>query len=144
MSEALPDLTITVARAVDAAFARLPRQLGNASAWARLILAGTRNSQGCAVCDSAVATELHHFAGKLNSDLTVPACLSCHDRLSERQNGWDPRWQRPGNPAGLKQTLLLRGLSDLCEERARFHGLAYHELAKRLGASYAILARGTV
>jgi hypothetical protein len=38
----------------------------------------------------------------------------------------------------------LRGFSDLCEERSRYRGSAYHELGKRLRAAYAVQGRETI
>lgn len=143
MSETPPDPTVAVGRAVEAVRAGVPRQIGSASAWIGWLKAGAPGAEGCVVCDSETETEAHHLAGKFNSDLTVPVDERCHARLSERQNGWDPRWQREGNPAELKATFLLRGLSDLCEERARFEGYAFHEMGKRLRAQYSVAARAT-
>lgn len=142
MTEALPDPTVTVGRAVEVVRMAATRQIGGASAWVEWVRAGAPGFDGCVVCDSRIERQAHHIAGKFNSDLTVPVCERCHGRLSERQNGWDPRWQREGNSPELKATLLLRGLSDLCEERARFEGYAFHEMGKRLRAQYAAAARG--
>jgi hypothetical protein len=144
MSEALPDLTANLARSVETTRERIASEMGLASAWVQWVRAGAPNANGCVVCGTEGECEMHHVAGKFNSDLTVPACLICHGKLSERQNGWDPRWQKEGNPSALKESLLLRGLSDLCEERARFRGSAYHEVGKRLRAIYATAARETV
>jgi hypothetical protein len=144
MSESLPDLTANLARGVETTRTRFVSQMGLASAWVQWVRAGAPNSNGCVVCGSEAKCELHHVAGEFNSELTVPACLTCHGKLSERQYGWDPRWQREGNPPALKESLLLRGLSDLCEERARFRGSAYHEVGKRLRAIYATAARATI
>ena len=103
------------------------------------------DSNQCAICERKDGPfEEHHIAGKLNLDLTVTACLPCHGRLSERQNGWDPRWQVEGNPPKVKETLVLLGLIALCEERARHFSPAYHEFAKRLRAVYANRARETI
>jgi hypothetical protein len=143
MTGPLPDLTGTVGRAVDSVHQAVPRQVGATSAWVEWVKSGAPGAVGCVVCDSRVETEAHHIAGKFNSDLTVPVCGRCHARLSERQNGWDPRWRREDNSPELKQSLLLRGLSDLCEERARFYGYAFHETGKRLRAQYAVAARAT-
>ena len=129
-------------RAADSARDDFQDRLNEATAWVEWIRAGAPNSKGCVVCGSEAKTELHHVAGKNNSDLVVPVCRPCHERLSERQNGWDPRWVRPDNAPELRDSLLLRGLSDLCEEKGRFDS-AYHVLAKRLRAAYAKIARGS-
>jgi hypothetical protein len=138
-------LTTAFARAVDETRSRLEEGADEASAWVERVQAGALDSDQCAICERADGPfEQHHVAGRLNSGLIVTACLRCHARLSERQNGWDPRWQGANNAPELKETFLLRGLSDLCEERARHFGSAYHELGKRLRAIYAKRARETV
>jgi hypothetical protein len=144
MSEVLPDLTANLARAVETTRERIAIEMGLASAWVQWVRAGAPNPNGCIVCGSVAKCEFHHVAGKFNSELTIPVCVSCHLKLSERQNGWDPRWQLETNAPALKESLLLRGLSDLCEERARFRGSAYHEVGKRLRANYAAAARSTI
>ncbi len=145
MSSANPFLVVPIARAIDEARDRLEHGLGEAAAWVERVQAGAVESDRCAICERADGPfEKHHVAGRLNSALTICACLRCHSRLSERQNGWDPHWQVEGNAPAVKDALLLRGLSDLCEERARHFGPAYHELAKRLRATYAKRAREAV
>ncbi|EQD49668.1 hypothetical protein B2A_07586, partial [mine drainage metagenome] len=110
MTAASPSL---LGRATDAAREDFQERLNEATAWVEWIRAGAPNANGCAVCASVVPTELHHVAGKHNSDLVVPVCERCHKKLSERQNGWDFRWVEPNNPPRLKEALLFRGLSDL-------------------------------
>lgn len=127
-------------RAVDAARDDFQDRLNEASAWVEWIRAGAPNSKGCVVCASLVPTELHHVAGRLNSDLVTPVCERCHKKLSERQNGWDFRWVEPNNPPELKEALLLRGLSDLCEEKGRSDSV-YHLLGKRLRAQSSMVGR---
>lgn len=137
--------TTAFARAVEETRSRLEDGVDEASAWVERVRAAALDSDQCAICERADGSfEEHHVAGRLNSDLTVAACLRCHARLSERQNGWDPRWQLTDKLPELGETFLLRGLGDLCEERARHFGAAYHELAKRLRATYAKRARETV
>lgn len=141
MSDALPPKL--TASATEAARLDFEDRLGEASAWVEWLQAGAPGATGCVVCASAGATDSHHVAGRLASDLTIPVCVPCHRRLTERQNGWDPRWLSEGRSPELDRSLLVRGLSDLCEERGRFDG-AYHALAKRLRGQYARLARVTV
>jgi cytochrome c553 len=142
MSTTALSLTVSIARAVEEARERLEDGLDEATAWVEQVWTGALESDQCAICERKDGPfEEHHIAGKLNSDLTLTACLRCHSRLSERQSGWDPRWQRAANLPSLKETFLIRGLVDLCEERARHLGTAYHELAKRLRATYAKRAR---
>ncbi|MGA7923296.1 MAG: hypothetical protein WCA77_04900 [Thermoplasmata archaeon] len=128
-------------RATDAARDDFQDRLNEATAWVEWIRAGAPGAKDCVVCSSEEKTELHHVAGKLNSDLVVPVCGRCHKKLSERQNGWDYRWVEPDNPPKLKEALLLRGLSDLCEERGR-SDTAYHLLGKRLRALSSMVGRG--
>ena len=143
MSAAFPS-TIALARAVEETRSRFEDGVDEASAWVERVQTGALDSEQCAVCEREDGPfEEHHVAGRRNSELSVTVCLRCHARLSERQNGWDPRWQAEGNSSEFKEGFLLRGLSDLCEERARHFGPAYHELAKRLRAIYAKRARET-
>lgn len=138
-------LTAPLARAADLALAEAGDECDQASAWVELVRSGSLDASRCAICERTDGPfERHHVAGRLNSDRTVLACRPCHARLSERQNGWDPRWQVEGNSTRLKETFVLRGLSDLCEERARHFGTEYHRLAKRLRAVYAKAAREAV
>lgn len=136
------DIPSLVGRSTEAARTEFEKGLNEATAWAEWVRAGAPNPNGCIICGSSGPLELHHVAGKNNSDTVVPVCRPCHERLSERQNGWDPRWTRADNPPSLKESLFLRGLSDLCEEKGRF-GSAYHDLGKRLRAVYAKVAKGT-
>jgi hypothetical protein len=139
-------LTAPLSRASQAALEEAEEEADHASAWVELVRGGVLVPGRCEICERKDGPfEEHHVAGKLNSDLTIHACQDrCHPRLSERQNGWDPRWQSPDNSPELKETLLLRGLSDLCEERARHFGPEYHRLGKRLRAVYALRARKTI
>ena len=136
---------VALSHAINEARSRLEDGIDEASAWVERVQTGSLDSEQCAVCEREDGPfEEHHVAGRRNSDLSVPVCIRCHARLSERQNGWDPRWQCEDKPPGLRETFLLRGLGDLCEERARHSRAAFHELAKRLRAIYAKRARETV
>lgn len=137
------DLLPVLGRATEAARDDFQDHLSEATAWVEWIRAGAPESDGCVVCGSLGETELHHVAGKHNSDLVVPVCLRCHGKLTRRQARWDPRWERVDNPPALKDSLVLRGLVDLSEERGRFDH-AFHALAARLADRYALVARGTV
>ena len=130
-----------IGRATEAARETFLDRLNEAAAWVDWVQSGAPGASGCVVCSSVGKTEAHHIAGKNNAETVIPVCRPCHERLSERQNGWDPRWIRADNPPELRESLFLRGLSDLCEERGRF-GSAYHDLGKRLRAAYAKKARG--
>ena len=129
-------------RAADAARDDFQDGLNEASAWVEWVRAGAPNSKGCVVCGPTDHLELHHVAGKFNSDLSVPVCERCHKKLSERQNGWDFRWVEPNNPPELKEAFVLRGLSDLCEEKGRSDS-TYHLLGKRLRAQSSMVGRGS-
>jgi hypothetical protein len=129
-------------RATDAARDAFEGRLNEAAAWVEWVQAGAPNANGCIVCPASGPLEKHHVAGEHNSDLVVSVCVPCHRRLSERQNGWDFRWNEENNPPNLKEALLLRGLSDLCEEKGRVDS-AYHLLGKRLRAQSSMIGRGT-
>jgi len=145
MSSASPSLTVPIARAAEEVRERLESGLDEVTAWVERVRAGALDSNACAICERKDGPfEEHHVAGRRHGDLTVAACRSCHRRLSERQNGWDPRWQSEEHSPALDESLLLRGLSDLCEERGRHFGPAYHELGKRLRAVYGQRARETI
>jgi hypothetical protein len=137
------DLLPSLARATEAARDDFQSHLNEAAAWVEWIRAGAPGARACVVCGSGGPVEIHHVAGRRHSDLAVPACATCHRRLTERQNGWDPRWLSDERNPELDRSLVVRGLSDLCEERGRW-GSAYHVLAKRLRARYALLARETI
>lgn len=132
-----------IASATEAAREDFEGALNEATAWVEWVQAGAASANGCVVCGSTCPVEIHHVAGRRASDLAVPACVPCHRRLTERQGGWDPRWLSEARSPALDRSLVLRGLSDLCEERGRFDS-AYHLLAKRLRARYALLARETL
>jgi len=138
-----PDLLTITASATEAARREFEGTLDEATAWVEWLQAGAPSPAGCVICGSLGPIEAHHVAGRRHSDLTVPACIPCHRRLTERQHGWDPRWLSETRSPELDRSLIVRGLSDLCEERGRFEP-AYHVLAKRLRAQYARLARATI
>lgn len=138
-------LTAPISRAVDLAHEEAEKEGDDASGWVELVLSGSLGPGQCAICERRDGPfEEHHVAGRRHGDLTIWACLGCHARLSERQNGWDPRWQSEARSLALDDSFLLRGLSDLCEERGRQFGSEYHRLGKRLRAVYALRARGTI
>ena len=138
----MDDFSALIGRSTETARDTFDRAINEATAWAEWVRAGAPSANGCIICGSSGPLELHHVAGKNNSDTVVPVCRPCHERLSERQNGWDLRWVRPDNAPELRESLFLRGLSDLCEEKGRFES-AYHVLGKRLRAAYAKIARGS-
>lgn len=136
------DIPSLLARSTETARSEFEVELSEATAWAEWVRAGAPNAKGCVICGSSGAIELHHVAGKFNSDLVVPVCEHCHKKLSERQNGWDFRWVESDNPPELKEALLLRGLSDLCEERGRSN-TSFHLLGKRIRTQSSMVGRGS-
>ena len=128
-------------RVTEAAREAFQESLNEASAWVEWLRAGAPNAKGCVACPATGPLERHHVAGEHNSDLVVPVCIPCHRRLSERQNDWDYRWNEEGNSPKLKEALMLRGLSDLCEERGRVD-VTFHLLGKRLRALSSRIGRG--
>ena len=133
-----------IADATAAAQDDFDRALNEATAWCDWVEAGAAGAEGCVVCDSVGPLEGHHVAGRRHSELTVPVCVPCHRRLSERQDAWDPRWLSTLRSPVLDRTLVLRGLSDMCEERGERVHCAYVLLAKKMRARYARLARETI
>ena len=68
--------------------------------------------------------EEHHVLGKINSDLTVPACVNCHDRQTQSQNKLSPR-QRSAN--AMPQERFAYGMLTVSE-----HLITLGEETKRL------------
>jgi hypothetical protein len=138
-------LTAPISRAADLAHEEAEKEGDEASGWVELVRSGSLDPGHCAICERRDGPfEEHHIAGRRHGELAISACLPCHARLSERQNGWDPRWQGESRSPALDESFLLRGLSDLCEERGRYFGPEYHRLGKRLRAVYARRARETI
>ncbi len=72
-------------------------------------------SSCCVICFDCnpLVLEEHHVAGKNNSDLTITVCANHHAILSRMQRSWDERWLHRSNSQNVKETFLLRGLSDV-------------------------------
>ena len=117
MSLAPGNLTALFAKATEEARRRLEDAIGEASAWLEWVTRGAPGAEGCVVCGSRGSLEGNHVAGRSHGDLVVPMCVPCHRRFTERQNGWDPRWQHGPGSRVLDESLLLRGLAELCEEK---------------------------
>src|SRR5438093_2233156 len=103
------NLTSLFAKATDEVRQRLDEAIGEASAWLEWVASGAPRAEGCVVCGSMVQTEGNHVAGRRHGNLVVPMCVTCHRRFTERQNGWDPRWQGETRSPVLDESLLLRG-----------------------------------
>jgi hypothetical protein len=57
--------------------------------------------------------ELHHIAGRQNSNITIPVCPNCHAILSLTQQAWPEDWSRLNNPPNMKRAIMLRGMAEL-------------------------------
>ncbi len=69
----------------------------------------------CLICfnKDPYVLEEHHIGGRNNSELTITVCANHHAKLTRMQKGWNKRWQQKNNPQTVKETFLLRGLSDV-------------------------------
>ena len=138
------DLTTLFAKASEETRRRLDDAVGEASAWVEWVARGAPGAEGCVVCGSTGHIEENHVAGRSHGELVVPMCVICHRRFTAQQNGWDPRWRKGPRSPTLDESLLLRGLAELCEEKSMVSGPAYAELAQRLLAAYAVRAQETL
>src|SRR5437899_8538050 len=138
------NLTVLFAKATEEARQRLDETLGEAAARLEWWQRGAPGAKGCTVCDLQVETEDHHIAGRRHGSVVVPLCVNCHGFVSRLHNRTDPRWHSDVRSPTIDETLFILGLADLCEAAARYHGVAYVELADRLRAVYAVRARETV
>jgi hypothetical protein len=57
--------------------------------------------------------ELHHIAGKNNSEMTVTLCVSCHNEITKHQNTWDIRWTYNNNTETLQNAFIMQGIREL-------------------------------
>lgn len=134
------NLTVLVAKVGEEARRRFDEGIGAAEAWLETMACGAPDEESCVMCRSKCDIEWNHVAGKRHGDLEVPMCATCHRRFTARQLGYHPcRADEPSSPI-LDEWLLLRGLALLCEERSRWYGAAYAELAERLVAVCAAMA----
>ena len=67
----------------------------------------------CGYTDNPVIIEEHHFAGKHNSNITIPVCPICHRELSNKQNGWDKDWTLTNNPPEKRLAFMLIGIAEI-------------------------------
>ncbi|MCJ8306184.1 MAG: hypothetical protein HRU07_03940 [Nitrosopumilus sp.] len=82
-------------------------------------------SQGyCIICshDDPLDLEFHHIGAKSNSTLIVSLCRNCHDRISRRQRYWPKGWYDKSKSQDSKDTIVLRGISDLLRVIADVRG----------------------
>jgi hypothetical protein len=120
MTKPLPDLTLALGRVTEETRRRMDTGVGEVAAWVTWILAGAPGAKGCVVCGSRGRRELNHVAGRRHGDLTVPMCVGCHRRFTERQDRWDGRWRGEARTPELDRALLIMGLLDLVELRTNF------------------------
>lgn len=149
MTETVPGLTATLARASEKSREALEQAQGEAAAWLEEVRSGARSGDlECVTCGRGPPLEDNHVAGRRHGDLTVPNCVPCHQRFTESQDLWDPRWQSDERSAGLDDSLLLRGLVDLVRIRAVHVPIsqlgAYLALAESLREQYARAGRRTL
>jgi len=70
----------------------------------------------CLICgynDDPLIIEEHHFAGKHNSNITIPVCPNCHRVLSNKQKGWDKEWTLPNNPPEKRLEFIRIGIAEI-------------------------------
>lgn len=57
--------------------------------------------------------ELHHIAGKNNSEMTVSLCVPCHNEITKHQNTWDIRWTCENNTEKLQNGFIMQGIREV-------------------------------
>ena len=57
--------------------------------------------------------ELHHIAGRNNSEMTVSLCVPCHNEITKHQNTWDIRWTCQNNTETLQKGFIMQGIREL-------------------------------
>ncbi len=70
----------------------------------------------CEICGKKLSKrshEIHHVAGRLNSDICVDVCIPCHRTITSRQMLWDVRWRSNDNLDNVKMAFLLQGLREI-------------------------------
>ncbi len=77
--------------------------------------------------------ELHHVAGRNNSEMTVSLCVTCHNQITRHQNTWDIRWTNKGNPENLQNAFIMQGFGELfLLKYVETHDYTYYCLADSL------------
>ncbi len=77
--------------------------------------------------------EMHHIAGKYNSDMTVPLCVPCHNDITMHQKIWDTRWTHQDNSESLKNAFITHGIRELLLlKHMKTHDITYYYLADSL------------
>lgn len=149
MSAPAPGLTAILARASEKSREALGRAEDEAAAWLEEVRSGARSHDAeCVACGRGPPLQDNHVAGRRHGDLTVPNCLPCHQRFTEGQDLWDPRWGLDARSPELDDSLLIRGLVDLLRLRAEHVPIqragAYLALAESLREQYALAGRRSI
>lgn len=147
MTLAPEDLSGILAIACERSGERAERARGSASAFLEGARSGAfSRSRKCVLCGRSGPLEAHHIAGRRHGEQVIKVCPQCHQRLTERQDLWDPRWQSAGRSSPLDLSFLLRGYIDILEERSRFVAEpgAYLSLATSLREQYVRIGRTTL
>jgi len=77
--------------------------------------------------------ELHHIAGRNNSEMTVSLCVPCHNEITMHQSTWDIRWTRNNNTENLQNAFIMQGLRELLLLKyVKTHDSTYYCLADSL------------
>jgi hypothetical protein len=142
LSATAPDLTAILARASEKSRKALSGAEDEAEAWLEEVRSGARSGDmECVTCGRGGDLEDNHVAGRRHGDLTVPMCSPCHRWFTERQDLWSAQWRSPLRSLDLDLTLLLLGLHDLLQLKARHvpegSSGAYLSLAASVREQYA-------
>jgi len=120
LSSATGDLTAILARAAEKSREALDVAHDEAQAWLEELRSGALSADSvCAVCGRSGELEDNHVAGRRHGDLTVPMCRPCHRRFTEGQDLWPHEWRRMKRTPDLDLALLLLGVHDLLQLKAR-------------------------
>ena len=145
MSASAPALTAILARASEKSRQALSGAEDEAEAWLEEVRGGARSGDPeCITCGRGGRLEVNHIAGRRHGDLTVPMCPPCHQRFTEGQDLWPAAWRNPARSPDLDLSLLLLGLHDLLQLKARHvpeaASGAYLALAASVREQYARIA----
>jgi hypothetical protein len=71
----------------------------------------------CWASGSGLSLELHHIAGRNNSELTCTLSKRAHVSLSNKQQTWDSRWVCADNSDELRNSFVVNGVYELLVEK---------------------------
>jgi hypothetical protein len=82
--------------------------------------------QKCVVCEmtnksNCEPLEKHHLAGRTHYPDSIPVCVSCHNRLTEKQK----KWQNDLNDEKIRLASYFDGIRDLFELLLEFTNEKY-------------------